>query len=109
MENGYPGNVNAKVIYKLDNNNNLHIQYKAVTDKDTLINMTNHTYFNLDGAENTNENSVLEHVVQLPNSSSYTKNSSIAVPTGEIEKVENTPFDFKTPKKRLGIRSKLLY
>ena len=101
MESGYPGNVQASVIYKFDNNNNLHIQYKATTDKDTLINMTNHTYFNLDGAENTQEGSVLDHIVMLPNSSSFTKNSEIAIPTGEIENVENTPFDFKTSK-RIG-------
>ncbi len=99
MENGYPGNVDVKVVYKLDNDNNLHIQYYAKTDKDTLLNLTNHTYFNLDGAENTSENSIYEHIVKLPNSSSYTKNNEIAVPTGEIEKVDNTPFDFRQPKK----------
>ena len=99
MENGYPGNVKAKVTYKFDNDNNLHIIYSAKTDKDTLINMTNHTYFNLDGADNTQENSVLNHIVKLPNSSSYTKNNSIAIPTGEIEDVENTPFDFRSEKR----------
>ncbi len=99
MENGYPGNVKASVIYKFDNENNLHIQYKASSDKDTLINMTNHTYFNLDGAENTQENAVLEHIVTLPNSSAITENSEIAVPTGKILQVEGTPFDFKTPHK----------
>jgi len=101
MENGYPGNVKASVIYKFDNDNKLHILYKATTDKDTLINMTNHTYFNLDGAENTQENSVLNHIVTLPNSSSYTRNSGIAIPTGEIVDVENTPFDFRMPR-RIG-------
>lgn len=99
MENGYPGNVKASVTYKFDNNNNLRIIYKAKTDKDTLVNMTNHTYFNLDGAENASENSVLNHIVTLPNSSSYTVNSEIAVPTGEIAAVDGTPFDFKNPKK----------
>ena len=103
MENGYPGNVEAKVIYKFDNDNKLHIIYNAKTDKDTLINMTNHTYFNLDGAENTQENSVLEHIVKLPNSSTYTKNNSIAVPTGEIANVENTPFDFRTEKRIVDV------
>lgn len=99
MENGYPGNVEARVIYKFDNDNNLHIQYRAKTDKKTLVNMTNHTYFNLDGSENTQENSIYEHIVTLPNSSSYTTNNNIAVPTGEIAKVEGTPFDFRTAKK----------
>lgn len=99
MESGYPGNVKASVTYKFDNNNNLHIKYRAKTDKNTLINMTNHTYFNLDGAENTRENSVLEHIVTLPNASSITTNNEIAIPTGEIKKVKGTPFDFSSPQK----------
>ncbi len=99
MEGGYPGNVEAKVTYKFDNDNRLRIIYDAKTDKNTLLNLTNHTYFNLDGAENTQENSVLDHIVQLPNSSTYTKNNDIAVPTGEIENVKGTPFDFSQAKK----------
>ena len=99
MESGYPGNVDASVTYKFDNDNNLHIIYKAKSDKDTVINMTNHTYFNLDGAENTQENSVYEHIVTLPNSSKITRTNEIAIPTGELIDVENTPFDFKTPHK----------
>lgn len=99
MESGYPGNVETKVTYKFDNNNNLRIIYNAKTDKDTIVNLTNHTYFNLDGAQNTSEGSILEHLVELPNSSTYTENSEIAVPTGEIKSVENTPFDFRKPKK----------
>ena len=98
MESGYPGNVKASVTYKFDNDNNLHIIYKAVSDKDTLLNMTNHTYFNLDGAENTFENSVLDHIVKLPNSSKITRTNEIAVPTGEYIDVTGTPFDFKTEK-----------
>lgn len=99
MESGYPGNVKASVIYKFDNDNNLHIQYKAKTDKSTIVNMTNHTYFNLDGEENTKENSVYEHIVTLPNSSKYTVNNKISVPTGEIANVAGTPLDFKTAKR----------
>lgn len=99
MENGYPGNVEMSVTYKFDNNNNLRIIYNAKTDKDTIINLTNHTYFNLDGAEHTEENSIYNHIVELPNSSKITENSEIAIPTGEIIPVEGTPFDFKTPKK----------
>lgn len=94
MENGYPGNVLAKVIYKFDNDNNLRIIYKASTDSDTIINMTNHTYFNLDGAENTSENSILEHSVKLPNSSKITPINNIGIPTGEYLEIEGTPFDF---------------
>jgi len=100
MESGYPGNVEASVTYKFDNNN-LRILYKAKSDKDTLINMTNHTYFNLDGENNSQENSVYNHIVTLPNSSTITENSEIAVPTGKFLKVEKTPFDFRTPK-RIG-------
>lgn len=99
MESGYPGNVKASVKYKFDNDNNLHIKYKAKSDKDTLINMTNHTYFNLDGAENTQENSVYDHIVTLPNSSSITLNNKMAIPTGEVSSVEGTPFDFRNPRK----------
>ena len=97
MESGYPGNVDVKVTYKFDNNSNLHIIYDAQTDKDTLVNLTNHTYFNLDGSENAYENSVLEHVAELPNSSKITENNEIAIPTGKFLDVKNTPFDFSKP------------
>ena len=101
MENGYPGNVKYHATYKFDNNNKLHIQYKVTTDKDTLVNLTNHTYFNLDGAENTEENSVLNHIVKLPNSSAITPTNEIAIPTGEFMPIKGTAFDFKTSK-RIG-------
>ena len=106
MEGGYPGNVEAKVTYKFDNNNNLRIIYSATTDKDTLLNLTNHTYFNLDGAENTEENSVLNHKVKLPNSSKYTINNEIAIPTGELARVDGTPFDFREEHKISDMISK---
>lgn len=99
MEGGYPGNVTISVTYILTNNNELKIIYEAETDKDTILNLTNHSYFNLDGESNTEENSVLEHIVQLPSSSSYTVNNDVAVPTGEIQSVEGSPFDFRTPAK----------
>ena len=99
LENGYPGNVKVSVTYKFDNDNKLHIKYQAMSDKDTVINLTNHSYFNLNGAENTQENSVLDHVVTLPRSSKYTINNDIAIPTGEIASVEGTPFDFRTSQK----------
>lgn len=101
MENGYPGNVLAKVTYKFDNDNKLRIIYSATTDADTIVNMTNHTYFNLDGANNNAENSVLEHKVKLPNSSKLTKINNMGIPTGEFLDVENTPFDF-SEEKRVG-------
>ena len=94
MENGYPANVDIKVTYKLDNNNRLHIKYDATTDKDTLLNLTNHTYFNLDGEHNTSENSVLDHNVKFLNTSHITENNEIAIPTGKLLSIKNTPFDF---------------
>lgn len=99
MENNYPGNLVTKVTYKFDNNNRLHILYDAKSDKDTIINLTNHTYFNLDGAENTQENSVLDHIVELPNSTKITETDEISIPTGDFMEVKGTPFDFQTPKK----------
>ncbi len=99
MENGYPGDMDIKVTYKFDNNNNLYMKYSAPSDKDTLLNLTNHTYFNLDGEENAEENSVLNHIVKLPNSSFITENNEIAIPTGKFLDIKNTPFDFKTPHK----------
>lgn len=99
MEGGYPANVKMSVTYKFDNNNNLSVKYEAQSDSDTILNLTNHSYFNLDGAENTYENSVMEHIIHLPNSSKYTPVNEIAIPTGEIKSVDSTDFDFRTPKK----------
>lgn len=98
-EGGYPGNLRACVTYTFDDDNRLNIRYEAVSDKDTVLNMTNHSYFNLDGAENTGENSIFEHIVQMPNSLKYTVNDEISLPTGEIAAVEGTPFDFRSAKK----------
>ena len=103
MEGGYPGNVKTSVTYTFDNNNKLNVKYEATTDKDTVLNLTNHAYFNLDGAENAEENSVLDHKVQLPNSTKYTQNNEIAIPTGEIKSVKGTPFDF-SEMRRVGDR-----
>ncbi len=97
-ESGYPGDVLTKVTYKFDNDNNLHIYYNATSDKDTIINLTNHTYFNLDGAQNAEENSILSHLVKLPNSTKITKINEIGIPTGEFLDIENTPFDFREEK-----------
>lgn len=99
MENGYPANVTTSVIYKFDNNNKLHISYQAVSDNDTILNITNHTYFNLDGAENTEKDSVLDHIVKLPNSTSITEVNEIGIPTGKLLNTTNTPFDFSNESK----------
>lgn len=99
MEGGYPANVNTTVTYKFNNNNELEVTYEAETDNDTILNLTNHTYFNLDGAENAEQGAIKNHIVTLPNSTKYTVVNDIAIPTGEIADVENTKFDFRTPKK----------
>lgn len=99
MDGGYPANVKISATYKFDNNNNLKLIYEAESDADTILNLTNHSYFNLDGVENAHEGSVMEHIVQLPNSSRYTPVNEIAIPTGEIKSVEGTDFDFREAKK----------
>ena len=99
MEGGYPANVKASVTYKFDNNNNLSVKYEAESDKDTILNLTNHSYFNLDGEQFAEEGSVMEHIVELPNSSKYTPVNEIAIPTGELRSVKGTDFDFLSAKK----------
>lgn len=94
MEEGYPGNLNVTVLYTLTEENELKIEYKAVSDKDTVINLTNHAYFNLAGH---NSGSVLEHELYV-NADKYTVNNDECLPTGEIKDVAGTPFDFRAIK-----------
>ncbi len=91
-EEGYPGNLTSTVVYTLTDHNELKIHYQAETDAPTPINLTNHSYFNLAGAEKGN---VLQHTLKL-NSSFYTPVDAGLIPTGEILKVEGTPLDFRT-------------
>lgn len=91
---GHPGNIEFTTTYKLTDDNTIRIIYEAKTDKDTVINLTNHSYFNLDGEQNANEGAVLNHLVQLPSSTKYTVCNEVAVPTGEIKETKGTPFDF---------------
>lgn len=100
-EGGYPGNLEINVSYIFDEDNKLRIDYSAKTDKDTILNMTNHAYFNLNGVKNTQENNIYNHILELPNSSQYTVNGEYSLPTGEFASVENSPMDFRTPK-RIG-------
>jgi len=95
MEEGYPGNVAITCTYTLNNNNELSIEYTAETDQTTIVNLTNHTYFNLNGGKE----SILNHELELP-AKTFTKSIG-SIPTGEIVSVKGTPFDFLS-KKKLG-------
>jgi aldose 1-epimerase len=92
-EEGYPGNLHAKVVYTLTKDNSVKIDYSATTDKDTVINMTNHSYFNLAGEGNGN---ILKQVLYI-NSDEITPVDATQIPTGKIMKVDGTPFDFRKP------------
>lgn len=91
-DQGFPGNVSVDVSYTLTDDNTLSIQYHALPDADTILNMTNHSYFNLDGAES---DSILEHQVWM-DSDAFTPADSASIPTGNIISVEGTPMDFRT-------------
>ena len=91
-EEGYPGNVNANVTYTLTDRSELVVEYHATTDKPTIINLTQHSYFNLAGAKATD---ILGHELML-NADRYTPVDATLIPTGELASVEGTPFDFRT-------------
>ena len=91
-EEGYPGTVKARVTYTLNEDDELIVDYYATTDKPTVINLTQHSYFNLAG---TKANDILGHELML-NAASYTPVDKGLIPTGEIATVEGTPFDFRT-------------
>jgi aldose 1-epimerase len=104
MEMGFPGSVNAEVIYTWTDDNEIVMDYKCTADKKTVINITNHAYFNLHGAGNGN---ILEHVLTLK-ASAFTPVDSVMIPTGEIRPVAGTPFDFTTPH-AIGERINMAY
>ena len=93
MEEGFPGTVNASITYTWTDNNEIVMDYVCTTDKKTVVNVTNHAYFNLHGAGN---GDILDHVLTLK-ASAFTPVDSVMIPTGEIRKVAGTPFDFNTP------------
>lgn len=93
-EEGYPGNLVLKVSYMLSDENGLEIHYEALADQRTPVNLTNHSYFNLNGAGNEN---IENHIFQI-HASSFLPTDLEQIPTGEIRKVDRTPFDLRSPK-----------
>jgi aldose 1-epimerase len=92
-EENYPGNLQVSVTYTLTNTNELKLQYSAETDKDTVLNVTNHSYFNLSGTDTGN---ILKYILYI-NADKYTPVDSTLIPTGEIANVAGTPLDFLKP------------
>jgi aldose 1-epimerase len=100
-EENYPGNLDVSVTYTLTDDNELKIQYSATTDKPTVLNLTNHSYFNLAG-----EGTILNEILYL-NADQYTPTDATLIPTGVIAPVAGTPYDFRTPT-ALGARMNAL-
>lgn len=96
-EENYPGKLDAKVLYWLDEDGSLGLEYSAVSDKDTIINLTNHAYFNLAGH---NAGVITDHILQL-NADKFTVINNECIPDGEIRDVKGTPLDF-TQFKKIG-------
>ena len=93
-DQGYPGNLDAEVTYTLTENNSVQLSYRAKADADTVINLTNHSYFNLNGHKT---GDILGHKVWM-DADFFTNADAASIPTGEILPVEGTPMDFRTAK-----------
>ncbi len=94
-EMGYPGTLTVDAIHSLDEKNHLTIEYRATTDKATVVNLTNHNYWNLSGEGSAN--GAMGHVVTIP-AQTYLPTDDGAIPTGEFKSVAGTVFDFRTPR-----------
>lgn len=95
-EEGFPGNLSITVVYTLTNQNELKIEYSATTDKPTVINLTHHSFFNLNGFSDGVAQTINTHILQI-NGSNYTPTDDGLIPTGEIVSVKGTPMDFTKP------------
>ena len=94
-DQGFPGNADIQVTYRLDETGGLHIVYDAVADQDTVFNLTNHSYFNLAGQDQTGK--AMDQILSIPGRF-FNPDDAQNIPTGELRNVEGTPMDFRAPK-----------